>query len=166
MGQIRSWTIITISSFLFYLALTPGSGHIGVWSLEEIILGLAISFVAALISQNVLHSHYSVKMFHIGRWLSFLRYGIYWLKLLTIANIDVAIRIFTGNISPKIIVIPANQKTDFGKFMLANSITLTPGTLTLNLEGENLRIHCIDKGKTNPDEYEKISKHIRRILES
>ena len=44
-------------------------------------------------------------------------------------------------------------KTDYGKFLLANSITLTPGTITVQVEGDRLTVHCLDKSMldTSPD---------------
>jgi len=36
-------------------------------------------------------------------------------------------------------------KTDFAKTLLANSITLTPGTITENVKGDIFRVHCLDR---------------------
>lgn len=49
------------------------------------------------------------------------------------------------NISPTIITITTNLKNDFDKTILANSITLTPGTLTLHTNEDKLIIHCLEK---------------------
>ena len=46
---------------------------------------------------------------------------------------------------PAIIRIKTPLKSDFEKFMLANSITLTPGTTTVRIEGQYLYIHAITK---------------------
>ena len=44
-------------------------------------------------------------------------------------------------------------KTRFGRFMLANSITLTPGTITVRMDGDRLTVHCLKRSMldTSPD---------------
>lgn len=44
------------------------------------------------------------------------------------------------SISPVFATITASQKTEIGKVIYANSITLTPGTVTVNLEGDRVII--------------------------
>jgi len=53
--------------------------------------------------------------------------------------------IWLGNttISPTLKTIKASQKTDIGKVIYANSITLTPGTVTVNLEGDQIMVHAL-----------------------
>ncbi len=51
-------------------------------------------------------------------------------------------------VEPSLVRIKTNLKTDFGKWMLANSITLTPGTITISIEGDELLIHSISKVTT------------------
>ena len=46
-------------------------------------------------------------------------------------------------ISPRLVRVKASQKTDFGKAVYANSITLTPGTITLDVRGDILLVHAI-----------------------
>ena len=46
-------------------------------------------------------------------------------------------------VNPAIIKVRTKLKSRMGRLMLANSITLTPGTLTVEMEGEWLYIHCV-----------------------
>ncbi len=46
---------------------------------------------------------------------------------------------------PAIVKFKVDLKTDWGKAILANCITLTPGTITALLEGDELTVHCLDK---------------------
>jgi multicomponent Na+:H+ antiporter subunit E len=64
------------------------------------------------------------------------------------ANLDVAYRVITLNIRPGIIRVSSGLKSDLGIFMLANSITLTPGTITVDIDEEtnDLFIHNINVG--------------------
>ena len=64
------------------------------------------------------------------------------------ANIDVAKRAFSRNINPGFVKVKTDLKSDYGLSMLANSITLTPGTIVMDIyeeDNENyLYIHWID----------------------
>ncbi|MDF1811572.1 MAG: Na+/H+ antiporter subunit E [Verrucomicrobiales bacterium] len=46
-------------------------------------------------------------------------------------------------LSPQIIKFESNLESDFEKFLLANSITLTPGTVTMKIIGQTFYIHAI-----------------------
>ncbi len=61
------------------------------------------------------------------------------------ANVDVARRILHPAlpIRPHVIRIRAGQKTDLGRVIYANSITLTPGTVTIGLDGGDLTVHAL-----------------------
>ena len=48
-------------------------------------------------------------------------------------------------ISPQIIQVPDNKKTDLGKVIYANSITLTPGTVTMELTENKIKVHTLSK---------------------
>ena len=73
--------------------------------------------------------------------------GFYaWLiKEIVLANLLVVKHIWLGNktISPTLKIIKASQKTDIGKVIYANSITLTPGTVTVNLQGDQFMVHAL-----------------------
>ena len=61
------------------------------------------------------------------------------------SNIDVATAIVTGGnrVSPRLLVLKASQKSEIGRVVFANSITLTPGTVTLGIEDDKLTIHAL-----------------------
>ena len=73
--------------------------------------------------------------------------GFYaWLiKEIILANFLVVKHIWLGNktISPVLTTIKVSQKTDIGKVIYANSITLTPGTVTVALEGDKFIVHAL-----------------------
>lgn len=80
-----------------------------------------------------------------------LRGLLYWpwlLKEIVVANIDVAKAILglTDDIRPSVFIIKASQQTDLGKTIYANSITLTPGTVTIGLDGNEMTIHALTPG--------------------
>jgi len=61
------------------------------------------------------------------------------------SNIDVARRILLGNsaISPTHTWIDCRQTTDLGKVIYANSITLTPGTIAINIRDNKIEVHAL-----------------------
>lgn len=79
-----------------------------------------------------------------------IRLGIfgYWIWLageIAKSNLHVAKLIIDPKlpISPQLIHVPATQRTDFGQVIHANSITLTPGTVSVELEGDTILVHAI-----------------------
>lgn len=62
------------------------------------------------------------------------------------ANLDVASRIVRPRIPirPGIVTVTTRLRSPLGRAILANSITLTPGTLSVEIEGDRLYIHWID----------------------
>lgn len=78
--------------------------------------------------------------------LIILKYASLFLRELTKANIDVARRVIAPQvrINPGIVEIKTQLTHPTYRLILANSITLTPGTLTVEIEGDSLFIHWID----------------------
>lgn len=72
-------------------------------------------------------------------------YYIWLIKEIILANISVVKHIWLGNetISPTLTTIKASQKTDMGKVIYANSITLTPGTVAVDLVGDRIMVHAL-----------------------
>lgn len=86
------------------------------------------------------------------------------------ANIDVAVRVVTGNIKPGIVKIRSDLNSSAAVTLLANSITLTPGTLTVDIDEETneLYIHWIYVSNKEPkteDICNKMHVWARRIAE-
>lgn len=48
-------------------------------------------------------------------------------------------------ISPTLVTVRATQKTDVGKVIYANSITLTPGTISVHMEGDEITVHALTR---------------------
>lgn len=63
------------------------------------------------------------------------------------ANIAVIRLIVSRRVVPEpvLVVFRTRLKTRMGRVILANSITLTPGTITVSLNGDELVVHCLDK---------------------
>jgi multicomponent Na+:H+ antiporter subunit E len=63
------------------------------------------------------------------------------------ANVDVARRILTPRlpIRPTVIRIKTGQRRDLGRVIYANSITLTPGTVSIDLQGDEILVHALTR---------------------
>lgn len=72
-------------------------------------------------------------------------YHLWLSKEIILSNISVVKHIWLGNetISPVLTTIKASQKTDMGKVIYANSITLTPGTVAVDLLGDQITVHAL-----------------------
>jgi len=170
-----AFVVTTIVCFIVYLILTAGSGGIGFWSIEEIIFGIIIAAIAGYISRNIFVKK-NLRMLNPKRWILAIAYliGPFFVSMAK-ANLDVAYRVITGKIRPGIVKISPNLKTDLGITMLANSITLTPGTLSVDIDEDTneLYVHWINVKdealKKKPRPYEhicgKFPDWVRRIAE-
>ncbi len=49
------------------------------------------------------------------------------------------------DVEPVLVTFRTELKTDLARTILANSITLTPGTITVELTDEEFKVHCLDK---------------------
>jgi len=77
-----------------------------------------------------------------------LRLPLYWLWLLweiVKSNVVVARLIWSPSlpISPTVFQVPTSQKSQLGQVVYANSITLTPGTVSMTLENNQVRVHAL-----------------------
>ena len=136
---MKSYSFV-ILLFLFWLFL---SGHT-----EPLLLGLGVASVALTVflswRMNVIdHESYPL---HLSS--KFPGFFLYLFKEIVKANIDVASRVLRWrgrSISPQMIDIPQPQESDLGAVIYANSITLTPGTVTIRLSKDSLTVHALSK---------------------
>lgn len=84
------------------------------------------------------------------------------------SNIDVALRVLNPKlpINPGIVKVKTRLKSPIGRMILANSITLTPGTLTIDMKDDELYIHWIDVKTLDTEEASrKILGKFEKLLE-
>ena len=171
-----AFIVTTILCFIIYLLLTTGSGtDIWIWSYEEILFGIILSAITGFVARTIFVKK-SLRMLNPVRWIMFLVYviGPFFVGMAK-ANFDVAYRVITGKINPGIVKISPDLKSDLGITMLANSITLTPGTLSVDIDEDknDLYIHWINVKKEALEKKPidckhvcgKFDKWIRRITE-
>ena len=118
---------------------------------------LVVGGLVALCVGFVFGNRFVEKPFHvfqINRWFWFILYIPVFFWEMAKANFDVAFRVLHPKrpINPGIVKIKTNIKSEMGKTFLANSITLTPGTFTVDIKDEFLYIHWINVKTTDIEE--------------
>ena len=131
--------------FAFWVLLT--------WSftMQELIAGGVVSLAVALFSARFFIHEKAFWFANTAKLFSGLFYWIFIFPVeLVKANVNMAKIRFGGckKINPGIVKVPVDLKSDYGQAALANSITLTPGTITMETaeeDGQNyFYIHWID----------------------
>ena len=151
--------------FLFWLLLDFS------FKPEELIAGAIVSLAVALFSARFFIHEKAGWFFHPLRLIKLLGFWCVTFPVeLWKANVDMARRCFTGctNINPGIVKVPVDLKSDYGQAALANAITLTPGTMTLDIaeqEGQTYYyIHWIDVTATGEEAGEAIKGRLEKGL--
>lgn len=129
---------------LFFLAWIIFNGRV---TLEIVLFGIAISLaVFAFICKFMDFSIQREWNFY-RRLPRFVQYVCVLIKEIISANLTVCRMILTRKetMEPVIVRVHTNLKTETARVILANSITLTPGTITVSMTGQELLVHCLDK---------------------
>lgn len=129
---------------LFLLVWIIFNGQI---TLEIVLFGLGIGilmyiFVCAFMGYKPSTDIMIIRLIPAGLW-----YVIVLVSEIIKANISVVKYIGTSkyDLLPVVVSFDVPLETNFARVILANSITLTPGTITCKLEGNHLEVHCLDE---------------------
>lgn len=79
---------------------------------------------------------------------------------LRVARIILAPRL---RVDPSIVHFRASQRTDLGRFIYANSITLTPGTVTTGIVGDDMEVHAIVQSEIDGSEENDMNKRVAAL---
>jgi len=114
---------------------------------EVFLLGIGLSALICLFAARCMGYSFRREREVLRRAPGFVRYCALLLFEIIKANLDVMHLILSPRLEPEpqIISVRVPLKTGLGRVVLANSITLTPGTITISLEGDCYRIHCLDR---------------------
>lgn len=129
---------------LFFLAWVVFNGRL---TLEIALFGIAVA--GAVFFFVCRFMDYSLKQeLRLYRLLpAFVQYLYYLIKEIILANLTVTRLILTRKeeMEPVLVHVRADLKSETARVILANSITLTPGTITVSLTEDKLLVHCLDK---------------------
>jgi len=135
-------------------------------ALQEVLTGAGVSFLIALPTSRFF-TDIRPATFNPVNLVYILEYLFIFLWALIVANLDVARRVISPKlpINPGIISFKTELKSDFAKMILANSITLTPGTLSVDIIGDTFYIHWIDVKSLDPEKSkEEIAEKFEKVL--
>jgi len=159
------YVTVFILSMLFWLILTFE------FTVPNIIVGAAASVITSLIFTRFFIINV-YKLIQPHRYFWFLVYLAVFIWECIKANLDVAYRVLhpAMPIRPGIVKVKTELKSEMAKMLLANSITMTPGTISVDIIDDYLYIHWIYISSEDPEVYTKIitgafEKYIKRIIE-
>lgn len=131
---------LSLTLFVLWILLTGSAAP------DELVLGAVVAVVVSIATprielfQGFILSPYAP--------IAVVRYLLHFLIALVQANLDMARRVLTPSLplNPEIVEVETSLESRLGKLLLANSITLTPGTLTVDVIDDRLLVHWVDAG--------------------
>lgn len=145
--MIRFAIILAITMSLYWLTLS--------FYLKPILLGFgaaSVLFTIGLCYRMRILDRETVPYLHVPQTLAY--FGWLFVEVVK-ANFAVVKAVLRPDmeISPTLLMVPAPQKTDIGKTMFANSITLTPGTVSMEIGEDGILVHALLAEMANPDDF-------------
>ncbi|MGY8688493.1 MAG: Na+/H+ antiporter subunit E [Verrucomicrobiales bacterium] len=122
----------------------------GLFDVFHITLGVLCAGIVTWMSSDLLFQERSTSMrdrfLEMGRVPSYL---VWLLWQIVLANVYILKLALTPggmeDVSPRVVRFKTRLKSDFAKYVLAQSITLTPGTVTIKIVGDEFFVHAISK---------------------
>ena len=133
-----SFLITAIAMFIFWILLS------GEFTFILITSGVVASLIVAYLSHDIFVGKADLKT-ETGRVFKFIVYIPWLLWEIILANVEIAYLVLSPKplVDPQIVRFKNDLKTDLGIVTLAHSITLTPGTVTVDANREEFVIHAI-----------------------
>jgi len=138
--RFQNFVGTAIILFIFWALL---SGHFDLFHLS---IGAVCSLTVAYLFHDLLFVNVRVGNIHTMAW-RFLKYIPWLLGQILIANMHVAALVLRPKmpINPRIMRFKTKLETDISKVTLANSITLTPGTITIDIRDGEFYVHALSQ---------------------
>ena len=167
-SAVVSWSHYAL---VFFVSLLLWVLLVGNLNRDELVAGAFVSLTVTLL----FGSRFTIFTGFRFSWLAplyILTYLGNFFVALVRANLDLAARVLAPSlpINPALVEIDTKLKSPLGKLLLANTITLTPGTLTVDVTGSRLLVHWVycPPGTNMQQATEKIAasfeKHLNRFL--
>jgi multicomponent Na+:H+ antiporter subunit E len=132
------FTVLFVTLFFFWVLLN------GSLAIDVLIIGAIAAFVIAFFFRSNLAWFSELRLTPKALFTT-VAYILYYIKELVKSNVNVASIVLSPDLplNPGIVKVRTKLKTSMGRMLLVNSITLTPGTLTVDMDGEWLYIHWV-----------------------
>lgn len=136
-------------------------GHV---SPDELLVGSLVAVTVSLLAAPRLGILAGIRL-HPAAPLHLARFLLYFARALVHANLDMARRILSPIIplQPALVEVQTRLQSPLGRLVLANSITLTPGTLSVDVQGDRILVHWVDC--TPGDDLETATRRIAEAFE-
>ena len=147
-----------VTAFAVYSLLT--SPFRPVLDKQEFLAGAVLALAAGLLTMKKFPL--DGKYFNPVRWGHFLVYlPVFFWKMIA-ANLQIAAVVLNPElpVKPSIIKNKTALSSDAGKLVLTSSVTLTPGTLTVDVRKQDVYIHCVKEEKETVSSFEKFIKGV------
>ena len=147
MNKLRDIAVLFATLLLFWVMLA------GSLAGDVLAVGALVSLIIALLFRDGLSFFTEFRFTPRAIVAGFLYYG-YFFKALVRSNLKLAAIVLSPSlpIEPGIVKVRTKLKSRMGRLMLANSITLTPGTLSVELDGEWIYVHWVTVESSDIDE--------------
>ncbi|MGH1440362.1 MAG: Na+/H+ antiporter subunit E [Cellvibrionaceae bacterium] len=156
MQQRKQFFRLLITLAILWLLLS------GMFKPLQMILGLISIAIVCYLSVNMkVLMHRGQPLYF--RFIYVVKYCGWLIVQILLSNLDVVKRIFHPDlpIKPLLKAIPARQKTELGRVVYANSITLTPGTVAINIaKNGDILVHALHEDAIYELETEKMGKRV------
>ena len=147
MKSFRQRAVLWVSLFLLWLLLA------GTLTTQEIVAGAVVALLIALLPLPGA-GVYGEVLLAPRRIGAVVAYFFVFLWAVVKSNLDVAFRVLSPTlpINPGIVRVKTRLKSRIGRLLLANSITLTPGTISVAIDGDDVFVHWINTGAPDVEE--------------
>lgn len=124
----------------------------------SVLLALWISARLRILGRDASPYHRAIQMITYGAWL---------MVEIVKANLAVIARVLGPRhaINPDIIRVRSNVGSDLGRALFANSITLTPGTVTVDTEGDTFVVHTLVRESAKSDSFKAMDRGAARAAD-
>lgn len=136
-------------------------------TLEVAGFGVVISAVLYLFMVKFMDYHPRSELTAVKKIPGALKYVYTLVKEILKANMGVMRFILSPvyEVEPQLVYFKTELKNDVTKVVLANSVTLTPGTITVALEEDVMCVHCLDKSMAEGLEHSDFEKQLAKLEE-
>lgn len=137
----------------------------GKLNLEILIFGLVISLAIYLFCWRFLGYSPKKDLLFARIFIYVLRYALLLVAEIFKANVGVLKEIYTEKteVEPCVVHFSSPFKSELLNVILADSITLTPGTITVELSGRDFTVHCLDKSMSEGLDRSSFVKLLKKI---
>ena len=151
--------ILIIALVLYWFSLSGYFDKTLLLILGAISIGLVLFLVKRM---NIMDAE-TVPYGHTPRMLGYL---VWLFKEIVKANVEVVRAVMSPEleVNPSLVKIPSSPNTEMGKTAFANSITLTPGTVSVEMTENEILVHALLSDMSDPDGFVEMGERSARAM--